>query len=82
MAIIHDLGYQKTVETRPALTADIQTLTVVYYHEDPVNRVLKVLFQEIPLEIVIWEGAAYDAVAADWTDADVLERLQEMYPNS
>jgi hypothetical protein len=82
MAIVHNIGYSTDITVVPAQVRSVSSLTVQYYFEDPPMRTLRAKFVELPVEIILWEGDAYDAIAADWTDADVLARLQELYPNS
>lgn len=84
MAIVQNFGYSATVPVVPATAAvngSFPSLTVQYYFEDPNARFVKARFIELNYEITLWEGDAYDAIASNWTDADVLARLQELFPS-
>jgi alpha-N-acetylglucosamine transferase len=79
--MILDLGYEITITTVPAMETIVQTLTVERYIEYPLDRSLKVKFMELPFDIIVFNDTEYDAIAATWTDADVLAKMQQIYPN-
>jgi hypothetical protein len=60
----------------PAITK----LTVVRMVDVPGKKIVKVATVELPKPIILWQGAAYDAIG-QWTDADVEARLKELYNN-
>ena len=75
-----DLGYEVSITTIPANVLTIQVLTVERYMESPLARYLSVKFMELPWEIIVFNDTEYDAIAANWTDADILAKMQQIYP--
>lgn len=56
------------------------TLTVQFYLEKPKEKLLQVKIFEVPAIITVFSGAEYDAIAANWTDADVANQISALYP--
>lgn len=56
----------------------VNKLTITRIVDLPLQKKVVVFVKEIPKPILLWEDAAYDAVG-QWTDADVVARLQEIY---
>jgi hypothetical protein len=67
------------VPAQAEVDADFSTLTVDYYLDQPNVHKLSAKFAEIPFVVVLFEGAAYDAMP-NWTDADVIARLEVLFP--
>ena len=57
---------------------DITKLTVARVVDLPKQKVVRCFCEELEEAIVLWEGAAYDAVG-QWSDADVQARIAELY---
>ena len=81
------LGFSVTLpESRPIIIPPIENVVsdkieiesvVDQYTEKRVIAYIKVALGRTVL-IILWEGAAYDAIG-QWTDADVIARIQEIY---
>lgn len=70
----------QTVKPVIEMKKTFNTLTVQYYMEKPEQKLLQVKVVEIRDIITVFSGAEYDAVAANWTDADVANKISAMYP--
>jgi hypothetical protein len=57
---------------------DISKLTVARVVDLPKQKVVRCFCEELEEAIVLWEGAAYDAIG-QWSDSDVQNRLAELY---
>ena len=68
----------QTVVLQPQKSKTITTLTVQRMVDLPQKKVVRAFVQELDEPIVLWEGAAYDAVG-QWNDADVQARLLQLY---
>jgi hypothetical protein len=56
----------------------ISTITIGRLVDLPKKKMVKCFIEELEEPVVLWEGAAYDAIG-QWTDADVQTRLTELY---
>jgi hypothetical protein len=56
----------------------ISTITIGRLVDLPKKKMVKCFIEELEEPVVLWEGAAYDAIG-QWTDADVQARLAELY---
>ena len=68
----------QTVVLQAEKSKTITTLTVQRLVDLPQKKVVRAFVQELDEPIVLWEGAAYDAVG-QWTDVNVEARLTELY---
>ena len=71
-----DLGQDVTVVTRPVETKTVETVTVQRMVDIPAHKRVIVFTEEIG-ELVLWEGADYDAIG-QWTDQDVINRVKAL----
>ena len=71
-----DLGQDVTVVTRPVETKTVETVTVQRMVDIPAHKRVIVFTEEIG-ELVLWEGADYDAIG-QWTDQDVVNRVKAL----
>lgn len=58
----------------------ITSLTVKRLVDKPEKKTVVAVVKEQKGKISLWEGAAYDAIG-QWTDSDVVARLNELYNN-
>jgi len=72
------LNNPKTVTIQEAKTKTITTLTVERVVDLPGQKKVRVFVKELDEPVVLWEGAAYDAIG-QWTDADVTSKLTSLY---
>ena len=56
----------------------LQELTIDRIVDNPRQKFVRCFITEIIEPVVLWEGAAYDAIG-QWSDTDVETRLQEIY---
>ena len=67
----------KEVVTTKEVKSMFESITVRSIIDRPSNKLVTVNILEGD-SIILWEGADYDAIG-QWTDADVLNRLNELY---
>jgi hypothetical protein len=72
------LNSPKKIVLQEEKSKTVTSLTVNRVVDLPKQKIVRVFVEELDEAIVIWEGAAYDA-AGQWTDADVADRLNELY---
>lgn len=72
------LNTPKKVVLQEEKSKTVSTLTVQRVVDLPAKKVVRVFVQELDEPVVLWEGAAYEAIG-QWTDADVEARLTELY---
>lgn len=68
----------KKVVLQEEKSKTVSTLTVQRVVDLPKKKVVRVFVEELDEPIVLWEGAAYDAIG-QWTDSDVQAKLTELY---
>jgi hypothetical protein len=68
----------KKVVLQEEKSKTVSALTVQRVVDLPAKKVVRVFVQELDEPVVLWEGAAYEAIG-QWTDADVEARLTELY---
>ena len=51
---------------------------ITRFEDSPSDKKVVAYTKDTPGRIVLWEGAAYDAIG-DWTTANVITRVQELY---
>ena len=72
------LNSPKKIVLQEEKSKDITKLTVSRVVDLPNQKVVRCFCEELEEAIVLWEGAAYDAIG-QWTDVDVQNRLSEIY---
>lgn len=72
------LSTPKKVVLQEEQSKTISTITVQRVVDLPKQKVVKVFIAELDEPVILWEGAAYDD-AGQWTDADVLSKLTQLY---
>jgi hypothetical protein len=73
-----NLQNPKKVVLQEEKSKTVNTLTVVRLVDLPKKKMVRCFIEELEDPIVLWEGAAYDAIG-QWTDTNVQERLTELY---
>jgi hypothetical protein len=73
-----NLQNPKKVVLQEEKSKDVSTLTVARIVDLPKKKVVRAFIEELDEPVVLWEGAAYDAIG-QWTDANVEARLTELY---
>jgi len=76
--IVVDLGAEVTLKSFPAMDMKASSIEILKYEDDPIKKTVKAFTKGITGIITLWEGAAYDAIG-QWTDADVIARLKQLY---
>jgi hypothetical protein len=59
-------------------TKTFSTLKVKSVTDKPEEKRVLARIEDLPDNIVLWEGASYDAIG-QWTDTDVSTRLNEIF---
>lgn len=72
------LGSPVDVVTVPEQKKTISELTIQQLIDNPNRKIVTANTVELG-RIVLWEGADYDAIG-QWTDADVISRINALYP--
>jgi len=72
------LSSPKKIVLQEEKSKDITKLTVARVVDLPKQKVVRCFCEELEESIVLWEGAAYDSIG-QWSDADVQNRLSELY---
>jgi len=72
------LNSPKKIVLQEEKSKDISKLTVARVVDLPKQKVVRCFCEELEEAIVLWEGAAYDAIG-QWSDSDVQNRLAELY---
>jgi len=73
-----NLQNPKKVVLQEEKSKTVNTLTVTRVVDLPKKKIVRCFVEELEEPIVLWEGAAYDAVG-QWTDSNVQARLTELY---
>ena len=68
----------KKVVLQEEKSKTISSLTVSRVVDLPKQKMVRVFVEELDEPVVLWEGAAYDAIG-QWTDSDVVARLTALY---
>lgn len=71
------LRKKKTIVTQPEVTKEIQELTINRIDDFPSKQFVRVIVNELPHELKLWEGEEYDSTCS-WTLADVEVRIEEL----
>ena len=67
----------KNIVRVPEMRATISAITIMEMTDSPERKSVYAMTRELG-RIILWEGAAYDAIG-QWTDADVENRINELY---
>jgi hypothetical protein len=73
-----NLQNPKKVVLQEEKSKTVTTLTVSRIVDLPKKKVVRAFVEELDEPVVLWEGAAYDAIG-QWTDTNVEARLTELY---
>ena len=73
-----NLQNTKKVVLQEEKSKTVTTLTVARIVDLPKKKVVRAFVEELDEPVVLWEGAAYDAIG-QWTDSNVEARLTELY---
>ena len=73
-----NLQNPKKVVLQEEKSKTVTTLTVSRIVDLPKKKVVRAFVEELDEPVVLWEGAAYDAIG-QWTDSNVETRLTELY---
>lgn len=68
----------KKVVLQEEKSKTISTITIERLVDLPKKKLVRCFIEELDEPVVLWEGAAYDAIG-QWTDADVQAKLTELY---
>ena len=68
----------KKVVLQEEKSKTISTITIERLVVLPKKKLVRCFIEELDEPVVLWEGAAYDAIG-QWTDADVQAKLTELY---
>ena len=72
------LSNPKKVVLQEEKSKTVTTLTVSRIVDLPKKKMVRAFVEELDEPVVLWEGAAYDAIG-QWTDSNVETRLTELY---
>jgi hypothetical protein len=73
-----NLQNPKRVVLQEERSKTISTITIERVVDLPKKKMVRCFIEELEEPVVLWEGAAYDAIG-QWTDADVQARLTALY---
>jgi hypothetical protein len=73
-----NLNTPKIIVIQQEKTKTIDKITVQRIVDLPEQKLVRVFIKEENNPITLWEGEQYDSVG-QWTDDDVLNRLNEIY---
>jgi hypothetical protein len=77
-SLVVSLGGSKVVKQIPARDITISSVTIESIIDSSKDKTVTAIVKGYPGNIVLWEGAAYDAIG-QWTDADVISKIKEIY---
>lgn len=67
----------KTIITVPQVTKTVNSIKIYQLIDQPDIKRVTAFTNEVG-RVVLWDGAAYDAIG-QWTDTDVVNRINEIY---
>ena len=71
------LSQKTNVIVQPERLREVEELVINRIMDFPDKRQVKVTINELPVELVLWEGDDYDLMCA-WTLEDVEKRIEEL----
>ena len=77
-----NLGTASTIETQPAQSITVSTLTVEKLIDYPTDKKLYAFIPELRREVIVFEGAEYEATGSgsgQWTDSEVETKIIALY---
>lgn len=77
-----NLGTTSVITTQPAQTISVNTLTIEKLVDYPSESKLYGFIKELRKEVLIFDGAEYDATGngtGQWTDEEVHTKIKSMY---
>ena len=77
--LIVDLNGTKVVKTIGSHELKASSLKIRRFVDSPVDKTVEAFIIGAPGKVMLWEGAAYDAIG-QWTETDVANRLRELFP--
>jgi hypothetical protein len=75
------LPSEKIIKEVPAYQLKINKVDIKYVQDDMANKRVTAVTTGFTGTVVLWEGAAYDAIG-QWTDQDVEDRIIELFSNN
>lgn len=82
--LIIDFNNDVVFERIPEVVFSSNSIQIDYFVDSPREKIVIAYtsreFQR-PLEIVLWQGDAYDAIG-QWTETDAINRIKEIYESS
>ena len=66
----------KVIKEIPAYQVSLSSIEIEYFVDSPAEKVVEAYAKKIG-KIVLWEGAAYDAIG-DWTQCQANDRILEL----
>lgn len=70
----------KVLKVIPETVLSSDTLNIVLMTDDPLRKIVTVTIDRPPHIINLWKDEEYDAIG-NWTNEDVIARLNEILPN-
>ena len=77
-SLVIDLGGPKVIKSTPASEIKLSSITIISILDNSKAKKVVANLKGYPGKVTLWEGEAYDAIG-QWTDADVANRLKEIY---
>ena len=77
-----NLGTASNIETQPAQSITVTNLTVEKWIDYPSESKLYAFITELRKEVLVFEGAEYDATGdsdGQWTDAEATAKIITLY---
>jgi hypothetical protein len=72
-----DLGQSATITVQPARQVTATSVTVGRIVDNPGEKRVVAFIRELGNPLILWEGAAYDAVG-DWTQAQAVAQIKAL----
>ena len=76
--MIINLGKNVTLKEIPARSIQADKIEILSITDSSVDKKVTAEIKGILGTVVLWEGAAYDAIG-QWTDTEVINRIKELY---
>lgn len=67
----------KEIVTTPEVKKEVSSLNIMLITDMPDRKIVYAVTSD-RFNIILWEGTAYDAIG-QWTDTDVVNRINEIY---
>jgi hypothetical protein len=67
----------KEIVTTPEVKKEVSSLNIMLITDMPDRKIVYAVTSD-RINITLWEGESYDAIG-QWTDADVVNRINEIY---